>query len=429
MYQYKIKNSQLSGNITIPSSKSQTLRAILFASLSEGVSKIDQYLPSADVFQMIEACRLFGADIQVNQETLEIKGIGGKVNFTEDVIQAGNSGILLRFCSAIGALGHHPVVITGDHSIRHQRPMHTLLDGLSQLGAKAQSMRGDGFAPVIIKGPIKPGSTWISGEDSQPVSSLIIAAAFAEGPTEIHVKNPGEKPWVDMTLSWLDKLGIHYERSGYDYYKLFGNAHIKGFHYKVPGDFSSAAYPIAAALVTGSKITLRNIDMEDAQGDKKLIHVFQEMGAFIEIDQNHRSLYVKKNSVLHGLKIDINDFIDGITILSVVACFAEGDTLIYNGAVAKQKECNRIKSISTELKKMGAFIEEKEDGLYIKKSHLNGASLQSYNDHRMVMSLAVAALGAKGDSTISCTRCVDKTFPTFAKDFKRLGADISESAL
>lgn len=426
MSQYLVKKGAIQGQIAIPGSKSHTLRAILFGALGEGKTVIYNYLPSTDAQAMIEACRLFGAAIQVTPERIEIQGINGQVECTEDVINAGNSGIVLRFCAAIGALASHPVVITGDYSIRHKRPIKPLLVGLSQLGVKTTSLRGDGYAPVIIQGPIHPGKTTVDGEDSQPVSALLIAAAFAKGPIEIQVNNPGEKPWIALTLEWLDRLGIAYENQDYQHYRLAGNSRYAGFEYHVPGDFSSAAFPIAAALVTGSEVTLKNMDMHDTQGDKELIEVFQRMGGDIVIDPENKTIQVKKGGALMGIQVDINDFVDAITILAVVSCFAEGETRIYNGAIAKQKECNRIQCIAQELGKMGADITETEDGLRIRKSKLRGAQVESHHDHRMVMSLAVAGLGAEGETQISSVECVAKTFPSFMRDFNALGANIKE---
>lgn len=426
MRQYLVKKAQLKGNIAIPPSKSHTLRAILFGSLGKGKSVIHHYLPSADTQAMIEACRLFGATLDVFPQYIEIQGINGKIHHTEDVIQAGNSGIVFRFCAALGALSQYPVVVTGDESIRHRRPIKPLLDALSQLGVSAVSMRGDGHAPVIIQGPIKSHQAVMTGEDSQPVSALLIASAFADKPIEITVQNAGEKPWVALTLNWFDRLGIAYEHQTYEYYRLSGNAQYAGFEYTVPGDFSSAAFPIAAALITQSELTIHNIDMNDSQGDKELLTVFQKMGASIEIDNHNKILHVKKGYSLSGITVDINNFVDAITILAVVACFAEGETHIQNAAIAKQKECNRIHCIATELRKMGADITETETGLYVRKSALKGAQLHSYHDHRMIMSLTAAALAAEGESQITSVDCVSKTYPTFVHDFNALGANIKE---
>lgn len=353
MSRYLVKMSSLRGKVSIPPSKSHTLRAILFGTMGNGKSVIANYLPSTDAQSMIKACEILGAKICVFPDRLEVEGLNGVIRSAEDVIDAGNSGIVLRFCAAIGALASHPVVVTGDHSIRHRRPVMPLLDGLSQLSVSAASMRGNGYAPVIIKGPLKGGLATINGEDSQPVSALLIAAAFADGTTELHVKNPGEKPWVGLTLDWFKRLSIPCENRGYEYYRLRGNCRYEGFDYSVPGDFSSAAFPIAAALVTQSEVTVTNVDMNDPQGDKELINVFIRMGAAIEIDEQSRSICVRKTKSLSGITVDINDFIDAISILAVVACYAEGETRITNASIARHKECDRISCTAAELRKMG----------------------------------------------------------------------------
>lgn len=426
MTQLIVKKSSLQGEMTVPASKSHTMRAILFGALGSGQSIIRQFLPSPDTQAMINACRLFGAQIEVSSDQIAIEGLKGQVQGAADVIHAGNSGIILRFCSALGALASRPIVVTGDHSIRHQRPMQTLLDGLSQLGVKTASMRNDGFAPVIIQGPIKSSKAIIDGQDSQFVSALLIALAFAEQPIELIVENPGEKPWVALTLDWFNRLGIRCENRAFEEFRLEGRANYPGFEYAVPGDFSSAAFPIAAALVTQSELTLKNLDMQDAQGDKKLIPILKQMGALIDYDECHKTLKVKKGGKLCGIDADINDYIDAVTILAVLACFAEGETRLLNAAGAKQKECNRLQCIAAELSKMGADIRETGDGLIIRKSLLKGVHVQSHQDHRMAMSLAVAGLGAHGETTIDGAECISKTFPDFLTDFQGLGANIRE---
>lgn len=421
---FLIKKASLKGEITVPPSKSHTLRAILFGTLGKGKTLIHNYLNSPDTHAMVTACRLFGAKIAVFKNSIEIQGKNGQIEFSEDVIYAGNSGIVLRFCSAVGALCPHPVVITGDDSIRYQRPMQPLLNSLSELNVKVSSMRGDGYAPVIIQGPLKSGKTTIFGEDSQPVSALLIAAAFANGPIDVKVQNPGEKPWITLTLNWFDLLGISYQQTSFEHFHLPGKTRFEGFEYTVPGDLSSAAFPLAAALVTESELTIKNIDMRDSQGDKELIYHFQEMGACLEIDEKKKSLHVKKGKKLSGISIDINNCIDAVTILAVVACFANGETHIQNAANAKYKECNRLLSIVKELQKMGANILATEDGLRIRGAPLKGSKLFSYNDHRMAMSLAVAGLGSSGITEISSIECVSKTFPNFLTEFNSLGAGI-----
>ena len=413
MQRLSVSPSQPSGRIAVPPSKSQTLRAIIFGLMGKGKTVIHNPLISSDTEAALRVICHVGAKVQRYEGRIEIEGVAGKLKPAEDVLDVQNSGILLRFMAALSALNPTYTVFTGDASIRKRRPMLPLLNGLRQLGAFAESTRGDGFAPILIRGPMKAGKLSIHGEDSQPVSALLIATSFLNGPSEIEVINPGERPWIDLTISWLDRLQISYKRNGYTQFTLSGAAAYDGFEYTVPADFSSAAFPIAAALVTGSELILENLDFTDAQGDKKLISVLQQMGADIEIGK--RRVVIRK-SKLRGCAIDVNDFVDAIAILSVIGCFAEGQTEIRGAKVARHKESDRIAAISTELKKMGAQIEEREDGLLITGSSLKGAELFSHHDHRIALSLAVAALGAKGASTIDAFECVAKTYPTFCHD-------------
>lgn len=422
MSHYIIRPGGVSGEISIPSSKSQTLRSILFAALADGKSFIRSPLESLDSFAMIKACKSLGASIKLLGNDLEIEGVKGNISFTEDVIDAGNSGLILRFISAIAALGNQPVVITGDHSIQHQRPMGVMLQALQQLGVRAESTKKNGFAPVIIQGPFRGGSAIISGQDSQPISALLMAGALCAEGLSLEVTEPGEKPWIDMTLQWLCNLGVQVKQRDYCSYQIRGGAVWSGFDYKVPGDWSSAAFPIAAALITNSSLTINNINSDDPQGDKKIIEILRKMNANIELQET--KLHISSGQSLKGIEIDINDCIDAITILSVIACYASGTTRIKNAAVARNKECNRISCITSELKKMGANIQETEDGVVVTGTPLHGEKVQSYHDHRMAMSLAIAGLGASSPTVIHDADCVSKTYDSFSDDMKAIGADL-----
>lgn len=416
-----VRPSSLGGTIQVPPSKSHTLRAILFATLAHGESVIYNYLHSPDTEAMIKACRQLGARITVFDERLEIRG---HLHPPEDVIDAGNSGQVLRFVGAVLALLPGYGVVTGDHSIRHSRPVLPLLEGLSQLGAFAVSLRGDGHAPIIVKGPLRGGCALVNGEDSQPISGLLIASAFAQGATELFVENPGEKAWIRVTLDWFDRLGIAYQHDQFERYFLPGGSVIHGFTFTVPSDLSSASYSIVAALITHSELTLTGIDIHDVQGDKEVVFLLQRMGARIKIDPVQKTIHVLKGPKLQGVDVDVNEFIDALPLLAVVGCFAEGEMTVSGGKIARKKESDRISCIVAELKKMGAQITEQEDGLTVKTSHLKGAILQSHADHRMAMSLAVASLGAQGASIIEGSECVGKSYAGFFEQLKSLGAHI-----
>ncbi|MEZ5314960.1 MAG: 3-phosphoshikimate 1-carboxyvinyltransferase [Chlamydiales bacterium] len=415
---WKIYPSQLKGKLTVPSSKSQSIRALLFATLAKGKSVLTDLLPCPD---MIHTCRLLGADIQ-ERESVEVNGLGGKIDGAKDIINAGNSGLILRLVGAIAALSSKPIIITGDRSIRESRPIIPLIEGLNQLGGLAFSILKNGQPPIFIQGPIRSGYVRVDGEDSQPISGLLIAGALAPGPVKIFVNNPGEIPWIELTRHWLEKFGISSMAYQGSYYEISGNALIEGFSYKVPGDFSSLAFPLVAAILTNSEVYFDNLDFDDLQPDKQLITILQQMGAKIELEE--KGLCVKKGGKLHGMQINVNGCIDTLPILAVLGCLAEGETELVGGRIARKKESNRITAMATELRKMGGRIEEQEEGLLIHQSSLRGGIVESYSDHRIALSLAVAGLAAKGKTVVKNIGCVVKTFPNFQHQMLSLGADI-----
>lgn len=425
MTSYIGNKSHLSGQITPPPSKSHTLRAILFASMAAGDSKITNYLQSPDTEAMIRACQAIGAEVEQDEYCLRIKGVSGCPKIPDDVLGAGNSGQVLRFIAAIAGLIDGYTVITGDHSIRHNRVMQPLIRGLTQMGVFCVSTKNDGFAPIVIKGPANNNSVIeIDGQDSQPVSAILIAASFLEGKTLIRVKNPGERPWIDLTLHWLSKMGVKYNRQGYSVYEVYGYKLCKGFDYIVPGDFSSVLYPLVAALVTRSEIQINNVDMNDVQGDKEAIEALVKLGAKISYDKNDRVLRVEPSENMKGGTIDINNFIDAVTILAVLGCYLPEGIKIINAASSRNKECDRLMAISSQLKKMGAVIEELPAGLIVCQASLHGAEVESFDDHRMAMSLVVASFMAEGQTQINAIQCINKSYPGFYNGMRGLGANL-----
>ncbi len=418
----KVRKSTLNGSLSLPSSKSHSVRAVLLGAMAQGISRIDNPLHSPDVTQAICAAIELGAQVKQDDQGMTIIGVGGRPQTPAGVIDSGNSGQVLRFAGALAALGSGYTVITGDHSICSNRPAQPLLDGLNQLGGWAQSTRQNGYAPLIIKGPLRPGKAELEGKDSQPVSALLMAAAFIDGVTEITVHHAGEKPWIALTLSWLDRLGVSYTHENFEHFVIKGCRERNGFQLQIPGDLSSAAFPIVAALITNSEMTLHHVDMADIQGDKELIYLLQSMGAHIEIDRTTRSLHVGKGSRLIGKEIDVNAFIDAVPILAVLGCFVDGETHLINGAIARRKESDRLACITKELKKMGAWIEESADGLSIRPSNLKGTVVQSYEDHRMAMALIVAGLASEGETIVEGTACIQKSYPGFIEDMIKSGA-------
>ena len=415
------------GSIQIPSSKSHTQRALLFSLMADGVSTIRNYLPSPDTDAMLLAIQQFGAKILFQDESkLEILGTNGNIQPAENIIDARNSGQVLRFIAALASLLPTYTILTGDLSIRKNRAVSPLLEGIRQLGGFAESSLQNDTAPIIIKGPIKAGKATLSGEDSQPVSALLMACSFLSAPTELVIKNAGEKPWIELTLYWMDLLGLGYEHTNLECFTVYGNGKYKGFDLTMPGDLSSAAFPAVAALITGSPLTLENIDKNSAQGDFKLFEILKKMGAHLEYNPSRKTLLIKNTGELLGGTFDINDCIDAAPILTTIGCFCKKPLTLENAAIARKKESNRISAMTLELGKMGALIEETADGLTVFPSRLKGTTVSSFQDHRVAMSLAVAGFGAEGTTFIQDVECIRKSYPNFNKDFSSLGFYIEE---
>ncbi len=421
MSNFKINRSSLSGVITPPPSKSHSIRALLFGSLASGKSKINSILQSPDIEAMEQACKIIGALIEKKNDNYYITGCNGAPTINNNNIDIGNSGQVLRFMSAICALQNKKVILQGDNSA-NARPMQALIGAINQLGGKCDAIKKNGCAPIEVNGPLKGNLVTIDGADSQPVSALLMALPFLSYETKIMVNNPGEKPWIDLTCFWLDKVGIHYQRTGYSEFKLEGNAKINGFDYNVPSDFSSAAYSLVAALITNSHLTINNLDFNDVQGDKEIINVCLKMGAKLKIDG--RTLKVLP-SKLQAIEIDLNNCIDAVPIVAVLATKVIGETRLTNIQVARTKECDRLAIISKELNKMGADIKEYPDSLVIKQSKLSGANVQSHHDHRIAMSLSVAGLIATGDTIVEDVDCINKSYPNFVKDMKSINCQVN----
>lgn len=418
----RVQSSTLRGKLLVPPSKSQTHRALILGAMAKGTSIIDNLLISPDSLCLIASLRALGAHIKLDENQAVIEGIGGNLDGANDVIDVGNSGIALRFLTCLSALSPKPIVITGDDSIRNLRSMQETIDALSLLKVKVISKKENGRPPLIVQGPVQGKNTIVEGMDSQHVSALLILGMFLES-LRIEVNNAGEHPWIEMTLSWLNRFGTKYQRDGYHFYEVQGKKEYPGFRYTVPGDFSTALFPIAAAIITQSDLCIQGLDFEDPQGDKQAISLFQKMGAKIEITKEKVSIH--SGSQLTGITIDINDCIDALPIVAALACYAKGKTTITNAQSAKGKECNRLICIAQELHNMGGKVTVLDDGLIIHESSLKGSSVDSHQDHRIAMSLAVAGLGAKGPTLISQAKCIAKTYPRFVSEFQSLGANIA----
>ena len=420
-----VQKSQLSGTLALPASKSHTMRALIFATLAEGTSVIHNPLPSPDTDAMIMACQQFGASITHTNNQLTVIGTSGNLKTPSTAIDAGNSGQVLRFIACLAGLQPGSVDITGDHSICHSRPVIPLLSALNQLGLTAQSIHNNDHPPIRIQGTYTSSHAELDGSDSQPVSGLLMAAAFRDQvTTHLTISNPGETPWVLLTIDWLQRLGFTVEHTDFKQYAIMGKKTIPAFNYTVPSDLSAMAFPLVAALITQSTLTLNNIDINDSQGDKAILDIVQRMGAQLTIDAKQKTVTTHPSPSLHGITIDINHCIDTLPILSVLACFVQGTSRITGATIARFKESNRLEAMHTELSKMGANITVTEDGLIIHPTPLHATVVDSHHDHRIAMACAIAGLATSGKTIIRETSCIAKSFPNFTQCFKQINANI-----
>ncbi|MDV2502350.1 MAG: 3-phosphoshikimate 1-carboxyvinyltransferase [bacterium] len=416
-----VRPSSLAGAVTIPPSKSHTIRAVLIAALAEGTSTIINPLDSADGRSAVTVARAFGASVDLSDPGRWIvDGTGGDLRVPDDVVDVGNSGTSCRIGLGVASLCRGTSVFTGDDQAR-RRPMGPLLEALNTLGAKAFSTKGDGTLPVEITGPIRGGAVTVSGITSQYVTSLLIATPLAPEATEITVHDLHEKPYVGMTLWWLDRQGIVCEREGLERFTVKGAQRYRADTVSIPGDFSSATFFLAAGAIGAGTFTLRGLDMADTQGDKAVVEMLQAMGARIDVDEE--GLTVGPGELV-GQELDLNDTPDALPALAVVGCFARGRTVLRNVPQARIKETDRISTMAKELTKLGARVEELPDGLIVHESALKGTAVEGWADHRIVMALAVAGLRADGSTTITSPEAIEVTFPTFIELMASLGADM-----
>ena len=417
-----VKPSKVSGSIDIPGSKSHTIRALVLGLLAEGESVIRAPLESSDTRSCMEMVKKFGAEIVEEKNLWRVKGTGGTPVVPYDVIDTGNSGTSMYFGLGIASLVNGYSIFTGDYQTRN-RPVYALLKSIADLKGTAFSTRGNNKLPVVIKGKIKGGITSVEAQTSQYLSSLLIAAPLASGDTTIQTALLNERPYVEMTLAWLNKLGIKYTNKEFKNFFFSGGQKYKAFIEHIPADFSSAAFFLVAASITGSELVLNGLDFFDSQGDKEIVNILRAMGS--EIESRGASLRIKGEKLKGGV-FDLNLIPDALPCLAIAGCFAEGETRLINVAQARLKETDRIKVMAGELKKMGADIEEMPDGLVIRRSTLKGTEVSGHDDHRIVMALSVAGLASDGQTEIDTAQSASVTFPGFFDLMKSINAGIEK---
>ena len=417
-----IQPSTLQGSVSIPGSKSHTIRAVAIAALAEGESTISNPLDSADARSAFAAYRAFGATISDEGTIWRVKGRGSDLCLPENVIDVRNSGTTMRMALGSAALIENGMtVLTGDHQVRN-RPCGPLAEALNALGANVRAARGNGKPPFVVEGQIRGGEATIEAVTSQYVSSLLINTPLAQNDTHLIVPLLNERPYVHITLDWLKRQGIHVEYAD-DLSEFFipGGQQYTPVECRIPGDFSSATFFLAAGAIGNNKVLNCGLDLEDTQGDKAVVDYLRQMGAEVRILSDGIEIAAKS---LQGCEIDMNATPDALPMMAVLSCYAEGETRLVNVPQARLKETDRIAVMRMELDKMGASIQELPDGLIIHKSDLHGTSVEGHDDHRVVMSLAIAGTFAAGETVIHGAEALEVTYPGFVEDLQTLGGNV-----
>ena len=449
----KIKNfSKINGAVKAPSSKSYSHRAVILATLSEGKSKLFDVLYSEDVLSTIRACEALGAKIDKKKEIilkgdksqtvdyLEVYGTGGKLHNiskdpSSDMVDLANSGTTLRIMTSVAALSDNEVIFTGDDSLK-TRPMGALIDALEALGVQIESLGGNNKAPLKVYPGYEGGQTDILGSiSSQFISSILISAPLSKKGVELEVYPEFvSKPYVDMTISILEKFGIRIEEENYQFHETCKKEHTDclgvkfnvkpqkytASDYIVEGDYSSASYLLAATAIAGGYVRVENLFSDSKQGDKFILDVLEDMGANVTVFDDYVSL--RSDGNLKGIDVNLANAPDLLLTVAVLGAVAEGKTTITGVSHGRLKETDRIDTTCRELEKLGCKLEEFEDGMTIYGQTIGDGVVESHNDHRLAM--AFSLLGLKYDVEVENGECFDVSFPNFIEIMGEIGIEM-----
>ena len=398
----------------MPPSKSAAHRAIICASLAMGKSVIKPIDLSNDITATIECMRNLGAEISLDGSVLTVNGRNMFQNKTAE-LDCGESGSTLRFLIPVAAAGGVSARFVG-HGKLPERPIGVYTDCLPPKGVECGTQGG---LPLVISGSLQSGIYEIPGDiSSQFITGLLLALPLLEGDSEIRLTSPAQSVgYINMTINTMREFGIEVEAAK-NGWKIKGGQKYQAHDCTVEGDWSQAAFFMTAASL-GEEIIIDNLSTASAQGDKECVNIYRRFGA--DITETDGNIIIRPGK-LHGIEINAADIPDAVPALSVAAALAEGRTVIKGAARLRIKECDRLAAMTDGLTRLGAKISETEDGLIIDGvKTLSSGEVEGYNDHRIVMSLAVAAVRCEGEITISDMESVKKSYPSFFEDYVKLG--------
>jgi 3-phosphoshikimate 1-carboxyvinyltransferase len=405
----------LHSTVRIPGSKSLTHRALIASGLAQGRSLLRGSLVCEDTVYTEQALSAMGVGIDHDQDELAVDGVSGQPTRkgSKNEIFLGNSGTSMRLMMSVAALCSADMILTGSSRML-DRPIGELVTALGQVGVRASYLGKPGCPPVLIhaRGMAGGRATLSGGESSQYVSSLLLAAPFAQKDLEVEISGPlVSRPYVDLTVEVMEAFGVRINRDGYRLFHVDAGQAYRSRDYMVAGDASSASYFWAAAAVTGGDVTTENIHpLAETQGDLQFLKVLEQMGCRIERKEEN---VVVTGGDLAGIEADMGSMPDMVPTLAAIGLFAQGKTVIRNVAHLRHKESDRIHAVRLEWERLGAKVEELKDGLIIHgNTALKGCRLNPHDDHRLAMSMAVIGLKVEG-VTVQNEGCVAKSFPGF----------------
>ncbi len=412
------------GSIQPPGSKSITNRALVCAALADGASTLRGALDSEDTQVMIAALRQLGIRIDAKDasRTLRVVGCGGVIPATTADLFVANSGTTMRFLTALVTLGHGEFRLDGVARMR-ERPMSDLVAALRSLGVVVECAGAGDCPPIVVHAEgLRGGRALIGGGvSSQFLSGLLMAAPYAAQPVELAVNGTlVSVPYVAMTERVMESFGADVVANpDYREIRVSNRRRFRGREYPIEPDASAASYFFAAAAITGGAVTVEGLTWDSLQGDVAFVKCLESMGARVNYGDGGKTQITVEGGPLAGIDVDMNAISDTVPTLVVTALFAAGPTRIRNVAHIRHKETDRIAAVATELRKLGAAVDELADGFVIHPGNLRGAAIDTYDDHRMAMSFALAGLKIPG-VVIRDPGCTAKTYPDFFADLKNL---------
>ncbi len=411
----------LNATVKVPGSKSYTQRALVVACLAKGKSMLGNALISEDTRYLMEALRFLGAEIVISGSNVAITGTGGNIHNPARVIMLGNNGTALRFLTTMASLGRGEYILDGSSRLR-ERPLLPLLNALKILGVQFQSRYG--YPPVKIDAEgLKGGNVAFADvESSQYVSSLLIGAPYAKGDIEIALTGRTvSQPYIDMTMDVMGRFGAEVVTRGKKIFNVRSGRHYRGRRYIIEGDASSASYFFLAAALCRGRVKVVNVDPASLQGDINVLGILESLGC--SVVRGDQWVEVAGGPLHEGdVLFDMGNMPDMVPTLAVLAAFRQGKMIITNVSHLRVKESDRIAALVNELRRIGVYAKETADGLIVAGGKPHGAHIDTYNDHRIAMSFAIAGLAVPG-ITIKDRRCVGKSFPGFWDELSRLYED------